>query len=186
MKAVELFRIVHSDQTPECHMYLRETEGERVFPIIIAANEMAEIHRKVHGIETRRPMTHDLLGRLMEQTKVSLERVEITELKSEVFYALMHFRTEGGETFTIDARPSDAVAIATGVSAPLFANERILDEIGVREAEDEGEAGGPPGPSKEDGPLTDGPSTEGDGGGPGDEEGPGGASGESGGMAEGG
>lgn len=141
MKEVELFRIVHSDQSPECHMYLREKDGGRVFPIIIAANEMAEIHRKVHDIETRRPMTHDIFAALMRAAGASLERVEITELKSEVFYARMHFQGSDAEPFELDARPSDAVAIATGVGARLFAADHILDEIGVREP-DEDPAGG--------------------------------------------
>ena len=145
MKEVELFRIVHSDQTPECHMYLREKDGGRVFPIIIAANEMAEIHRKVHGIETRRPMTHDIFAALMRAAGADLQRVEITDLKNEVFYARMHFQGADGKPFELDARPSDAVAIATGTGARLFAVDRILDEIGVREPEEDetgGAAGG--------------------------------------------
>ena len=132
MKEVQLFRIIHSDQSPECHMYLRERDGERIFPIIIAPTEMAEIHRKVHGVQTRRPMTHDLFASLVQATKLELERIEITELKNEVFYARMHFTgPEGG--LELDARPSDAVALATGLSSPIFANEAILDEIGVIE-----------------------------------------------------
>ncbi len=136
MKEVELFRIVHSDQSPECHMYLREADGGRVFPIIIAANEMAEIRRKVHGQPPKRPMTHDLFAALMHETGASLARVEVTELRNEVFYARMHFDGKSGEPFSIDARPSDAVAVATGVGAPLFADEAILDEIGVVESEE--------------------------------------------------
>ena len=138
MKEVELYRIVHSDQSPECQMYLREKDKGRVFPVIIAMNEMAEIHRKVHGVETRRPMTHDIFRALMKQAGVELESVEITELKDDVFYARMNFRGEGGRSFALDARPSDAVAVATGVGARLLANETILDEIGIIEDEPDG------------------------------------------------
>jgi hypothetical protein len=113
-------------------MYLRERDGERIFPIIIAPTEMAEIHRKVHGVQTRRPMTHDLFASLVQATKLELERIEITELKSEVFYARMHFTGPEGD-LELDARPSDAVALATGLGSPIFANEAILDEIGVIE-----------------------------------------------------
>jgi bifunctional DNase/RNase len=146
MKEVELCRLVHSDASPECHMYLRErvpagtpggTRG-RVFPVIIAMNEMAEIHRKVHGLATRRPMTHDIFAALMKAAHLELVSVEITELKDDVFYAKMNFKTEDGRSFTVDARPSDSVAIATGVGARLFANEKILDDIGVVEEEPAG------------------------------------------------
>lgn len=145
MKDVELCRIVHSDSSPECHMYLREKAAPggkgRVFPVIIAMNEMAEIHRKVHGIATRRPMTHDIFAALMAAAGLKLESVEITELKDDVFYAKMNFRDAGGREFSIDARPSDSVAIATGVGARLLASEKILDDIGIVE-EEPGEAGG--------------------------------------------
>ena len=133
MKRVELCRIIRSDQSPECQMYLREKDGDRVFPVIIAMNEMAEIHRKVHGTVTRRPMTHDIFAGLMSKLHTELEAVEITELKDDVFYARMNFRREDGEEFSLDARPSDAVAIATGVKACIYVSEKILDEIGVVE-----------------------------------------------------
>jgi bifunctional DNase/RNase len=156
MKEVELYRIVHSDSTPECHMYLREKPAAgaagaaargRVFPVIIAMNEMAEIHRKVHGVVTRRPMTHDLFGSLMKAAGLQLLSVEITELKDDVFYARMNFRDASGREFAVDARPSDSVAIATGLGATLYADEKILDAIGIVEEDDAGggaekEAGG--------------------------------------------
>ena len=63
--------------------------------------------------------------------------VEVTELKNEVFYARMNFEASDGSTYSLDARPSDAVAIATGVNSTLFASEKILDEIGVVEPEPE-------------------------------------------------
>lgn len=133
MKQVELCRIIRSDESPECHMYLRELDGGRVFPIIIHQNEMAEIHRKVHGVVMRRPMTHDLFGSLIRAAGLQLESVEVTELKDEVFFARMNFENRSEETFSIDARPSDAVAVATGLQAPIYAAEQILDEIGIVE-----------------------------------------------------
>jgi bifunctional DNase/RNase len=135
MKRVELCRIIRSDQSPECHMYLRECEGGRVFPIIIHQNEMAEIYRKVHGVNMRRPMTHDLFASLIEAAGLELVSVEVTELKNEVFYARMNFEGSDGTAYSLDARPSDAVAIATGVHTPLYASDVILDEIGVAEPE---------------------------------------------------
>lgn len=126
-------------------MYLRELEGARVFPVIVHQTEMAEIYRKVHGESTRRPMTHDLFASLVRAAALNLANVHITELKDQVFYARMNFEGEEGRSFSIDARPSDAVAIATGMMCPIFAAEAILDDIGEVEPSqadsDEGEAG---------------------------------------------
>ncbi len=143
MRRVELYRLVHSDQTPECQLYLREVEGGRVFPIVISIHEMAEIHRKVHGLETRRPMTHDLFRQLLSARDLTLERVDITALAEEVFYARMHFSDGKGGEFDLDARPSDAVAIATGTGSPVFAAAEILDAIGIVEPDEPDEPGGP-------------------------------------------
>lgn len=134
MKEVELCRIMQSDHPrPACRLYLRECEGGRVFPIVIGRAEMDEIHRKVHGDATSRPMTHDLLRSLMDATDCALERVEITTLEHEVFHARMHFTRGAEEPFSLDARPSDAIAIATGLGAKLFAAEGVLDAVGVVE-----------------------------------------------------
>lgn len=148
MKQVELCRIIQSDRASECHMYLRELEGHRVFPVIVHQTEMAEIYRKVHGEATRRPMTHDLFASLVRAAALTLENVQVTELRDQVFYARMNFEGEDGRSFSIDARPSDAVAIATGMECPIFAAEKILDDIGEveppapEEPEDQdGEAG---------------------------------------------
>lgn len=135
MREVELCRIIRSDTSPECHMYLRELDGGRVFPIVIHQNEMAEIHRKVHGVRMRRPMTHDLFRAFAEQSGFNLASVEVTQLREEVFYARMNFESEDGRSFSLDARPSDAVAIASGQKTQLFADAEILDEIGVVEDE---------------------------------------------------
>ncbi len=139
MREVELFRIVHNDQSPECKMYLRDKLSGRVFPVIIAMNEMAEIHRKVHGIATRRPMTHDLFATLVREAGAELVAVEITELKDDTFFARMHLRL-GERDIHLDARPSDAVAIATGMGARLYVADKILDAIGIVEEEGEGAA----------------------------------------------
>ncbi len=134
MKEVELCRILQTDQPhPACRLYLRERDGGRVFPIVIGRAEMDEIHRKVHGSEPTRPMTHDLLRSLMAATETTLQRVEIISLEHEIFHARMHFERDGGEGFELDARPSDAIAIATSFGAPLFVADEILDAVGIVE-----------------------------------------------------
>jgi len=96
---------------------------------------MSEVRRKIHGMVVRRPMTHDLLASIIRAAGLSLESVEVTELKDEVFHARINLRAEDDRRFSVDARPSDAIALATGVGTPLFASEDILDEIGVVESE---------------------------------------------------
>jgi hypothetical protein len=78
-------------------------------------------------------MTHDLIARLMGAAGLHLVSVEVTKLDQEIFYARMNFEGDDGRTFSLDARPSDAVAVATGVKAPLFAALDIVEEIGVTE-----------------------------------------------------
>ena len=160
MKQVELCRLIQSDRASECHMYLRELDGGRVFPVIVHQTEMAEIYRKVHGEATRRPMTHDLFASLVRAAALTLENVHVTELKDQVFYARMNLEAEDGRTFSIDARPSDAVAIATGMGCPIFAAEKILDDIGAVEPppldEEAAEGSEPPGDESEAGDESEG------------------------------
>ena len=137
MKEVELYRLVHSDQSPECQLYLKEVEGGRVFPIVISINEMAEIHRKVHGMDTPRPMTHDLFREMASSLSLTLERVEITELNEEIFHATMHFQNSDATLLALDARPSDAVALATGFGSPIYVAKDILDVVGIVEGDEE-------------------------------------------------
>ena len=135
-KEVELRRLVRKDRTGHGHVFLRECDGGRVFPIVIRHAEMDEIHRNILGEPSQRPMTHDLIRSLLDTLEVRLDRVVVTELRSEVFFARMHFERTDGSTFELDARPSDAIAVASGTGSKIFASEEILDQIGV--VEDDG------------------------------------------------
>ena len=130
MREVEIVRLVRSDQSPECQLYLKEKLGERVFPVVIHQTEMAEIHRKIVGESLRRPMTHDLLASIARSAGLTLANVQVTKLEDGIFYAQMNFEADDGRSFSVDARPSDAVAVAAGMGAPLFAAEDILAAIG--------------------------------------------------------
>jgi bifunctional DNase/RNase len=141
MREVELHRLIRSDRSPECQLYLKEKLGERVFPVIIHQTEMAEIHRKVLGESFRRPMTHDLIASIVKASGLTLANIHITKLEDAIFFAQMNFEAEDGRAFSVDARPSDAVAVATGMGAPIFAAESILASIGQVESE---ESAGPP------------------------------------------
>lgn len=112
-------------------MILREQEGRhRVLPIYIGSSEAAAIHYAVEGIVSPRPLTHDLFRTVIGELGASLDRVVVTEIRDETFYAELHV-TVGGESRTISSRPSDAIALAVRAHTPIFANEAVLDEAGT-------------------------------------------------------
>lgn len=119
---------------------LREADGDehRVLPIMIGDLEARAIHTAMEGITPPRPLTHDLLTTVLQQLGGTLERVVITEIRDHTFYAELHVRTATGAT-TVSCRPSDALALAVRVKAPVFAQEALLDEQAVAMPDDEEE-----------------------------------------------
>jgi bifunctional DNase/RNase len=128
MHECELTRIVLRDTAEEQIIYLREKNGQgRVFPIVIGRTEARAIDRAVRNQSPPRPMTHDLLATVVEAAGCSLEKVEITDLKEGTFFGVLHLRRDG-ETFEVDARPSDAIALAVRTRAQIFVAEEVLKE----------------------------------------------------------
>jgi bifunctional DNase/RNase len=123
---------------------LKETDGERTLPIWIGLLEATAIASELEGIKFSRPMTHDLLKSIMDLIDVKVKRVEVCDLKNNTYYALIHI-THGGEEISIDARPSDALALSLRVNAPIFVAEEVISkskEIDLTaEAEDKSEQG---------------------------------------------
>jgi bifunctional DNase/RNase len=115
-------------------LILKELDGERRLPIIIGAYEAQAIVIELDGITPPRPMTHDLFKNLIDVMDLSLTEVNITELQDGTFYANLYF--ENGD-IEIDARPSDAIAIAIRMQVPIFVSSDILDEVGVIGAEED-------------------------------------------------
>jgi bifunctional DNase/RNase len=118
---------------------LREDGGARFLPIFIGSPEATAIVYAMQGMETPRPMTHDLFKSVLDGLEVKLEKVEITELHDGTFYAEIELDRDGTRS-RISSRPSDAIALAVryGGSIPIFADEAVLDEAGVLfEADDE-------------------------------------------------
>ncbi len=116
---------------------LREVGGTRYLPIWIGAMEATAIAFAHEGVEVERPLSHDLLRMVTESLGAVVSRVVVTELKDGVFYADLAF-THGEEEILVSSRPSDAIALATRVQAPLFAAPEVLEEAGV-EIRDEDE-----------------------------------------------
>lgn len=116
---------------------LRETSGQnRVLPIFIGPVEATAIAYALQGVETSRPMTHDLLRDLLVALGVGVERIVITELRDRTFFAEIHLVNKG-VACTLSSRPSDAIALAARLGTPIFADEGVLEEAGVAVSEDD-------------------------------------------------
>src|SRR5438477_11836517 len=117
---------------------LREKEGERFLPIWIGAMEATAIAFALQGIVTARPMTHDLMKNLLEETGVQVNRIVITELRDGTFYAVIQMQ-RNGSSYEVSSRPSDAIALAARVNVPVVAHEDVLTEasIVIRDGEEQ-------------------------------------------------
>jgi bifunctional DNase/RNase len=116
---------------------LRESTGDRrVLPIYIGAEEAKAIALALEGVTTPRPMTHDLMRDLLTALGASVQRIVVTELRDSTFFAEVELALNGS-TRRVSSRPSDAVALAVRVDAPIFASEDVLDDA-ANPAEEEG------------------------------------------------
>ena len=114
---------------------LREKGGNRLLPIWIGQPEAESIVMEINGVRPPRPLTHDLCKRLITRLGGSLRRVQITKVQENTYYAELHI-SRGEDVIQVDARPSDSIAIALRLSAPIFAQESLLTAIAVEEADD--------------------------------------------------
>lgn len=115
---------------------LKEVTGDRYLPIWIGAVEATAIAFALQGIETPRPMTHDLLRDILDQTDVQVDRVLISELVDQTFYATISMGLNG-KSVEVSSRPSDAIALAVRINAPIFASEDVLDQAGIELRDEE-------------------------------------------------
>ena len=109
---------------------LKTAEGNKFLPIWIGHPEAAAILMKLQGASTPRPMTHDLLSDLLVQMDAKCERVSVTELRDNTFYASITISVNGSEV-EIDSRPSDAIALAVRAGAPIFAADSVIEESAI-------------------------------------------------------
>ena len=123
---------------------LKEKDGERTLPIWIGLLEATAIASELEGIQFSRPMTHDLLKSIMETINVQVSKIEVCDLRNNTYYALIHIN-HGGKEISIDARPSDALALSLRVGAPIYVAEEVITksaQIDVQaEPEDTSEQG---------------------------------------------
>mgnify|MGYP002152221037 CR=1 FL=1 len=113
-------------------LLLREEEGERVLPIVVDPLQALSIAAGRSGETPERPMTHDFILSLLEVLGAKVEEVHVTDLQDGTFYALLVVE-RGGVRFDVDARPSDALAVAVRVDAPILVAEEVLEKSGLED-----------------------------------------------------
>jgi bifunctional DNase/RNase len=126
---------------------LREKDADRYLPIWIGPSEADAIAVRLQDVAVARPLTHDLLRSMIETLGGRVSHILVCDLSNDTFYARIVLEFHG-ETIEVDSRPSDAIALAVRVSAPIYVNEAVLDEAGVLLNEDgqpgDGEGAGKP------------------------------------------
>ena len=125
---MELHKIIISEMQDQQIIVLKEVDGERKFPIVIGSSEAYAIDRRLKGIPTPRPLTHDLLANVIETMGGYIDRIEINDLQAHTFFARVHIR-QNGKTIEVDSRPSDAIALGIATVVPIFVAEHVLEEV---------------------------------------------------------
>ncbi len=124
---VEVATIGVDRESGEHFVLLEDQSHRRQLPIMIGDSEAQAIMLALHGLRPPRPLTHDLLRSIIKKTGNHVDRVEIYDLRSEVYYARIYL---DGQKYAIDSRPSDAIALAMGTKAPIYVNEKLMSPSG--------------------------------------------------------
>lgn len=109
---------------------LKDEFTNRILPIWVGIFEANAIAMKLEGVSTPRPMTHDLLKNVIEKMGAKVERIVVDDLKDGTFYGKIYIK-KGEDTLKIDSRPSDAIALAVRVGAPIFVEEKVFKEASI-------------------------------------------------------
>lgn len=121
---------------------LHDKDNRKALPIWIGSAEASAIIRKIENIAVARPMTHDLIINLIEKTGYTLDRVEIHDVEKETYFASLIIVDDSGNEQEIDSRPSDAIAVAIRIDAPIFVSAKVLasGSVSTDSAKDEEES----------------------------------------------
>jgi len=145
MVEVELSRIIINERSDQQVIVLKEKQGQRAFPILIGIYEATAIDRGIKEYRTPRPLTHDLICSILKGLNVTLRRTIVSDMRNHTFFATLILEQDG-RSVEVDARPSDAIAISVQLSAPIFVEEKVFDEV----LKDEEQSGGEPNPDEEE------------------------------------
>ena len=124
---IELKRIIINEINEDQIIVLNEIEGERSLPIVIGLFEATSIDRRVKGLPSPRPLTHDLIVNSIEMMGGEIQDVMISDLEDHTYFAKLRVRRDG-ELVEIDCRPSDAVAVAVTARVPIYVNESVMGD----------------------------------------------------------
>ena len=127
MVRMDLVKIIIQETSDHQIIVLKETDGERTFPILIGPYEAMAIDRRVKNLQAPRPLTHDLLNATVTALGGVIERIIINDLRDSTFFAKVVVR-QGDREVEIDARPSDAIALASLDNTQIFVEESVLEE----------------------------------------------------------
>ncbi|MFA5092616.1 MAG: bifunctional nuclease family protein [Candidatus Omnitrophota bacterium] len=128
MIEMELNKIVIDEKRHDQLIALKEKGGVRVLPIVIGLNEASAIKLKISGFNPPRPLTHDLIFKMLTDLGASIEKVLIDKLEESTFHAKIIVKTASKEIKSIDARPSDSIALAVRSHAPIFVEDSIIQQ----------------------------------------------------------
>lgn len=110
---------------------LNDKDNRKALPIWIGSAEASAIIRKIENIKVIRPMTHDLIIDVIEKTGYKVDRIEINDVEKETYFSTIFLSNDEGSEITIDSRPSDAIAVAIRVEAPIFVSAKVLADGSV-------------------------------------------------------
>jgi|TARA_Y100000996_G_C22552643_1_gene654333 hypothetical protein len=130
VQELEIESIRVRQETQQRAVVLRVKDSNLFLPIFVGHFEVEAIRLKLMDIEVQRPMTHDLLDSIIENLGASVDKIVVSELKEDTFYAKIIVNCDG-KISEIDARPSDAIALAVRTGASIFAEESVLEKAGV-------------------------------------------------------
>ena len=131
MIAVKVNKISFHPPSRSYAVILKEIDGERRLPVIVGAFEAQSIALALEYMETPRPLTHDLIGNIIKGIGSKLKTVKITTLKEGVFFASLEISGDGIGERSIDSRPSDALAVALRLQAPILVEEDVMSEASM-------------------------------------------------------
>lgn len=121
---------------------LHDLDNRKALPIWIGSAEASAIIRKIENLAVARPMTHDLIINVIEKTGYRLEKIEINDVEKDTYYSTLYLKNDKDEVIEIDSRPSDAIALAIRVDAPIYVTANVISNgsVSTDSAKDEEEA----------------------------------------------
>jgi len=133
---VTVERVTLDTSTSRFVVILKEENQSRWLPIVVGSSEAQAIALQLENISPPRPLTHDLIRNLLETMDAKIERIVVNDLRDNTYFALMGLRMQG-EFRNIDARPSDAIALALRAEAPIFVDGNVMRQAAIAETEQE-------------------------------------------------